>query len=399
MDLKTKLIIGVQKRLNTYLTSQAADIRKDAWERRLQEAHATFPEDKQPLIQPLLQNQIDFLENVRQARGDDCDTNITIPNFTPFNFDGFLFSLAVEYLTDLNIHKIVGFQPIQAPVGSIYGMRYREKNADLAGHHKTITLEVVRSAVEALSRKYKASWTFEAMQDIKAMHGVDVEQEIMRMVGREMAEETTREVLNDLIDCAEAAHSTGEVHTLPSLNDEYSVYIREDIKRLMIKFNQMANDIARTSRRGPGSFIVAPPTLIALLQAYSPLKVVPPQEGPKSMSLPDMGTIVTQGTDGKDLPMYDLYCSSYTSELVEGDNDAMVLMGYIGRNRATDTGYVFSPYIPVMSTGVVLNPTTFQPHVSLMTRYGKKLYKSDEDHPFDGSSYYKKLRVNNIEFA
>jgi len=51
-------------------------------------------------------------------------------------------------------------------------------------------------------------------------------------------------------------------------------------------------------------------------------------------------------------------------------NDSQaVLVGYKGSSEA-DAAAFYCPYIPLMSSGVVLDPSTFEPVVSFMTRYG-----------------------------
>ena len=46
-----------------------------------------------------------------------------------------------------------------------------------------------------------------------------------------------------------------------------------------------------------------------------------------------------------------------------------VLVGYKGSTE-TDAAAFYCPYIPLMSSGVILDPSTFEPTVGFMTRYG-----------------------------
>ena len=45
------------------------------------------------------------------------------------------------------------------------------------------------------------------------------------------------------------------------------------------------------------------------------------------------------------------------------------LVGYKGASEA-DAPAFYCPYIPLMSSGVVLDPSTFEPVVGFLTRYG-----------------------------
>ena len=77
----------------------------------------------------------------------------------------------------------------------------------------------------------------------------------------------------------------------------------------------------------------------------------------------------------------------------------VILVGYKGGNGETDTGYFYCPYIPLMSSGVVINPVTFQPVVSLMTRYGKTAFTRNETSLGNSADYYGKINVSNFQFA
>ena len=57
-----------------------------------------------------------------------------------------------------------------------------------------------------------------------------------------------------------------------------------------------------------------------------------------------------------------VYVNTYAA-----DDD--VLVGYKGTSES-DAAAFYCPYIPLMSSGVVLDPTSFEPTVSFMTRYG-----------------------------
>jgi len=46
-----------------------------------------------------------------------------------------------------------------------------------------------------------------------------------------------------------------------------------------------------------------------------------------------------------------------------------------------------------MSSGVVVNPTTFQPVVSLMTRYGKAIFNDTNTSLGNSADYYGKINV------
>jgi len=83
----------------------------------------------------------------------------------------------------------------------------------------------------------------------------------------------------------------------------------------------------------------------------------------------------------------------------QASNDDVILVGYKGGNGETDTGYFYCPYIPLMSSGVVVNPITFQPVVSLMTRYGKTSFTNTTSSLGNSADYYGKINVNDLDLV
>ena len=64
---------------------------------------------------------------------------------------------------------------------------------------KSISVQILKQAVEARTRKLQARWTFEAAQDAQAMHGIDVEAEIMAALAQEITAEIDQEILLSLV--------------------------------------------------------------------------------------------------------------------------------------------------------------------------------------------------------
>jgi len=51
------------------------------------------------------------------------------------------------------------------------------------------------------------------------------------------------------------------------------------------------------------------------------------------------------------------------------DDTTSVLVGYKGQGEIDAAAY-YCPYVPLTSSGVIIDPQTFEPVVSFMTRYG-----------------------------
>ena len=67
--------------------------------------------------------------------------------------------------------------------------------------------------------------------------------------------------------------------------------------------------------------------------------------------------------------------------------DNQILLGFKGA-QFLETGAVFAPYIPLIMTPLVYDPSTFTPRKGLMTRYAKKMVRPE---------FYGKIQVNGLE--
>jgi hypothetical protein len=64
-----------------------------------------------------------------------------------------------------------------------------------------------------------------------------------------------------------------------------------------------------------------------------------------------------------------------------------ILVGYKGSSYL-ETGFVYAPYVPLIVTPTIFAPDDFTPRKGVMTRYAKKMIRSD---------YYGKVVVLNMD--
>lgn len=273
---------------------------------------------------------------------------------------------------------------------------------------RKMTMDVVSQAVEAGSRKLQAGWTIEAMQDLNAQHGLDLESEMTQALSAEIVQEIDQEIITDLIALA------GTIDTFDGAGDgiyggggagNYApAYVGDRLANISVIINRVANEIARKTRRGAGNFIVVSPMMVSVLQSAAKSVFAPAVEG--SFKGPNNTMLV--GTLNGTIKVFsylwnqagsgiDLGGGSGSSPI--GQANDTILVGYKGGNGETDTGYFYCPYIPLMSSGVVVNPTTFQPVVSLMTRYGKAVFANTETSLGNSADYYGKINVVNLDLT
>ena len=248
---------------------------------------------------------------------------------------------------------------------------------------RAMTLEVLKQTVTAGSRKLQARWTPEAMQDIKASHGLDLEAEITASLSAAVVSEIDNEIINDLVALAGTTDSFDMSGTFTGVPN----YVGDRHAVLGVLINKVANEIARKTRRGPANWIVVSPLVVSVLQSASKSVFAPAVSG--SFDGPNNTKLV--GTLNGGIKVY--------SYIYFDQGTEPILLGFKGGNGEMDAGYFYCPYIPLMSSGVVVDPNTFNPHVSLMTRYGKATFTSTATSLGNSADYYGRISVANLSFV
>jgi len=211
----------------------------------------------------------------------------------------------------------------------------------------------LKQPVEAKSRKLSARWTFEAAQDAQAQQGIDVEAEIMAALAQEITAEIDQEIIGSLRTLAGSASSGTYDQSAVSGT---ATFVGDEHAALAVLINRAANEIATRTRRGAGNYAVVSPTALTVLQSATTSAFARSTEG--TFEAPTNTKFV--GTLNGAMRVYvDAYASDGTD----------VLVGYKGASEA-DAPAFYCPYIPLMSSGVVLDPATFEPVVGFLTRYG-----------------------------
>jgi hypothetical protein len=284
-------------------------------------------------------------------------------------------------------NELVGVQPMTGPVGQIHTLRVRYSDTTseaTAGEEalspfniarsysgtggtdtkpaataalegaagKRLSIQILKQTVEAKTRKLSARWTFEAAQDAQAQQGIDIEAEIMAALAQEITAEIDQEVLASLRSLAGS-----DVLTYNQANvSGTATFVGDEHAALAVQINRVANLIAQRTRRGAGNYAVVSPFALTILQSATTSAFARTTEG--TFEAPTNTKFV--GTLNSAMRVYvDGYAADSTS----------VLVGYKGASES-DAPAFYCPYIPLMSSGVVLDPATFEPVVSFMTRYG-----------------------------
>ena len=245
---------------------------------------------------------------------------------------------------------------------------------------KQISVQILKQAVEAKTRKLQARWTFEAAQDAQAMHGIDVEAEIMAALAQEITAEIDQEILLSLRTLAATEYTYNQATVSGT-----ATYVGDEHAALAVLINRVANLIAQRTRRGAGNWAVVSSAALTVLQSATTSAFARTTEG--TFEAPTNTKFV--GTlNGAMRVFVDSYASDTTP----------VLVGYKGSSEA-DAPAFYCPYIPLMSSGVVLDPTTFEPVVSFMTRYGFIELTNTASSFGNAGDYVGEIAVSNLSFS
>ena len=254
-----------------------------------------------------------------------------------------------EALSPFKIAQAYSTQRSDSNASSIYT---GNNTATLEGNGgKNISVQILRQAVEAKSRKLQARWTFEAAQDAQSQHGIDVEAEIMAALAQEITAEIDQEILLSLSTLATQEYTYNQATVSGT-----ATFVGDEHAALAVLINRAANLIAQRTRRGAGNWAVVSPAALTVLQSATTSAFARTTEG--TFEAPTNTKFV--GTLNGAMRVF---VNSYAAD------DQAVLVGYKGTSE-TDAAAFYCPYIPLMSSGVVLDPATFEPVVSFMTRYG-----------------------------
>ena len=314
-------------------------------------------------------------------------------------------------------NEIVGVQPMTGPVSQIHTLRVRyaetaddatageealspfkialgysgdEAGSDAGKADSTaakegtpgrkMSIQILKQAVEAKTRKLSARWTFEAAQDAQAQQGIDIEAEIMAALAQEITAEIDQEILASLRTLA----ATEETYNQAAVSGT-ATFVGDEHAALAVLINRTSNKIAQRTRRGAGNWAVVSPQALTILQSATTSAFARTTEG--SFEAPTNTKFV--GTLNNAMRVY---VDGYAAD------DTAVLVGYKGSSEA-DAAAFYCPYIPLMSSGVVLDPATFEPVVGFMTRYGYVELNNTASSLGNAADYLGEVAISNVSFS
>jgi hypothetical protein len=415
------------------------------WEPILKEGNALKNSYVEKSTALMLENQFKYLQEMSGGRLDEGNTwsgtgadQIGFNNPGIHGNDADFYKIAIPMVRrtfpELIAHDLVGVQPLNAPVGLAFALRYHadQDNSGVTGGytnhqevgHNTIdptysgnsasttaspsamsreageqlgsndiadnaqgfptiggglgvgngagirelSMTIEKAQVEAKTRKLRSRWSIEIAQDLKYMHGLNIEEEMLDVLSYEITQEIDRELIAAIRNAA-TLNANSETIVYTTLDGRWEAEKYRNLYNLMIR---KSNTIAVTTRRGAGNWVVANPTMSACLEALAAFTITP--------TTSDVNTAMTGvakiGSLGGRMTVY--------RDTFHAPDD--LLIGFKG-SSAYDTGIVYLPYIQLLVSKATFEDS-FNPVVGLMSRY------AIHQHMFGAHNYYVNLTVN-----
>jgi len=244
-----------------------------------------------------------------------------------------------------------------------------------------VNVQLKSEAIVAKTRKLKAQWTPEFAQDLNAYHSVDAESELTGILSQYISMEIDLELLDMLIQNAftvdywSATNNTAygvSGTTVTTTNLAFYNTQGGWFQTLGTKLQKVSNKIHQLTLRGGANFLVCSPTVATIIESIPGFASDGTGEKMEfNFGIQKVGSLNSR---------YKVYKNPYMTENV-------ILMGYKG-NQFLECGAVFAPYVPLIMTPLLYDPTTFTPRKGLMTRYAKKMIRPD---------YYGKIYVAGLD--
>jgi len=243
-----------------------------------------------------------------------------------------------------------------------------------------VDLELRSEAIVAKTRKLKAVWTPELAQDLNAYHSIDAEAELTSMLSEYISLEIDLEILDML-----KANALTTEYWSATLGEEWNgstwvagtnaaAYTKNTwFQTLGAKLNKVSNKIHQLTLRGGANFVVVSPDVATILESIPGFMVNADKDAMQfAAGVSQVGSMANR---------YTVYKNPYMTS-----NE--ILLGFKGSNFL-ETGAVYAPYVPLIMTPLVYDPTNFTPRRGVMTRYAKKMVRPE----FYGKIYVKDLAL------
>jgi hypothetical protein len=225
--------------------------------------------------------------------------------------------------------------------------------------------------LKAKTRKLKTIWTPEAEMDFRAYHDIDLEEELTGIMTNLMAQNVNREGINDLLRIAGLRFEFDYATSGTGVAGGSSGNFKDRNIALVHAVNDVAAQIHRFTNRGPANFIVTGPEIAARFANVNTWK------GAGNIAPSDAAVYAAGELEGR-----------YKVFVMTSFPRGKILIGRKPQSQL-EAAYIHAPYVPILMTDAILDPTDFTPRKAMLSRYAKHLVE-------DGQYYYATLNIRNL---
>ena len=245
-----------------------------------------------------------------------------------------------------------------------------------------INISMQSQAITAKTKKLKAVWTPEFAQDLNAYQNLDAEAELTNIMSEYISLEIDLEILDMLIENVPTSNTeywsainnvTLDASTLPTASLGFFNTQGAWFQTLGTKIQKLSNKIHQLTLRGGANFMVVSPTVATIIES------IPGFASNSNGDAADMEYAFGVQKAGQFNSRYTVYKNPYMTENT-------ILVGFRGK-QFLEAGAVFAPYIPLIMTPLIYDPTTFTPRKGLLTRYAKKMLRPE---------FYGRIYINGL---
>jgi hypothetical protein len=203
--------------------------------------------------------------------------------------------------------------------------------------------------VRAIPHKLRARWSVEAATNLKAIHGMDAESELVALLSEKIRWDVDRRVISDLFTIASAGSVTWNkpAPAAVSYNDHKQTFIDALI--------EASNLIFRATRRGTGNFVVCGTNVSNVIESLY---------GFRPQAVAGNGVVFVGTLQGR--------WSIYKDPYLDADT---FLVGWKG-SSFLEAGYVYAPYVPLYTTPTYVLDDMLN-RKGMMSQYGVKAINGD----------------------
>ena len=276
-------------------------------------------------------------------------------------------------------------------------------------HFRQMSFTIDKTSVTAKSRALKAEYTTELAQDLKAIHGLDAEQELANILSTEILAEINREVVHTVNRVAVAGAlnpgASGAAGIFNLNTDSDGRWSVEKYKGLHFQIEREANAIAIETRRGRGNWILGSADAIAALSLTGAIDTGDLSGGGQVGGDGITGNTFVGTINGQYKVYVDPYFAGADGTHVArtgatygtGASTQYLTVGYKGTSPY-DAGLFYCPYVPLQMVKTI-GQDTFQPKIGFKTRYGllaNPFADSGNAQGIGSNNYYRTFQVTNL---